>query len=457
MTDVISPENRMRSQTAGPAAAPALPEIKRPGFLRSFSYELFIGLRYLKSKRKSAFISLITVISIVGITVGVMALIIVLAVMSGFEEDLKSKILGTNSHVVVVTLDKQGMVNYPQIVRQIQEEEYVVAATPFILSQVMLTTRDNVAGVVLRGVLPTEEGNVTDITKNMVEGNILDLETRATGPDGSETRGIVIGRELAGMLGVFLNDPVNVVSPLGRITPLGMVPKMTQFRVVGIFDAGLYEYDTGLAYISLQEAQRFFDMGDRVTGIEVKLDDIYAANRARQGIQERLGHGYWAKDWMQMNRNLLSALKLEKIVMFIILSLIILVAALNIISTLTMVVMEKGKEIAILKSMGARRQSIMRIFMVEGMVIGLVGTLLGCALGLLVALNLETIVAFLENLFHFKVIDSSVYYIDKLPSRVEPLDVILVTAISCLISLLSTLYPSYKASKLAPVEALRYE
>jgi lipoprotein-releasing system permease protein len=254
-----------------------------------------------------------------------------------------------------------------------------------------------------------------------------------------------------------MGDAVNVVSPLGRITPLGMVPKMVQFRVVGIFDSGLYEYDTGLAYISLKDAQHFFDLGERVTGIEVKTGDIYAAGGIRERIQERLGPDYWAKDWMQMNRNLFSALKLEKITMFIILSLIILVAALNIISTLTMLVMEKGKEIAILKSMGARRKSIMRIFMVEGMIIGLVGTALGCGLGLLVALNLETIVGFIENLFNFKVIDSSVYYIDKLPSRVKTVDVALVVGISFLISLFSTLYPSYKASKLDPVEAIRYE
>ncbi len=422
-----------------------------------FNYELFIGLRYLKSKRKNTFVSLITLISIIGVTVGVMALIIVLAVMSGFEEDLKAKILGTNSHIVVLAFGKQGMTDYPEVVRKIRENAHVRSATPFIYNQVMLTSENSVAGVVLRGILPEEEGKVTDLTRNMVEGDLMNLNPPPGQPAATGPRGIVIGKELAGMLGVFLGDPVNVVSPLGRITPLGMVPKMTQFRVVGIFDAGLYEYDTGLAYISLSEAQKFFDLDDRVTGVEVKIDDIYHTTQIRQEIQDRLGPAFWAKDWMQMNRNLFSALRLEKITMFIILSLIILVAALNIISTLTMVVMEKGKDIAILKSMGAHRRSILRIFMVEGMIIGVVGTTIGCALGLLVALNLESVVAVIERLFHFKIIDSSVYYIDKLPSRVEPLDVLLVVSISFLISLASTLYPSYKASKLDPVEAIRYE
>ncbi len=421
------------------------------------TYEFFIAFRYLKSKRENAFISLITFISIAGITVGVMALIIVLAVMSGFEEDLKAKILGTNSHIVVLSIGKEGMANYSQVVEKVKQHHRVVSATPFIFSQVMLTTENNVAGVVLRGILPEEEGKVTEITKNIVEGDLRNLSPKTAGPEGAEVHGIVIGRELAGILGAYMGDPVNVVSPLSRITPLGMVPKMTRFRVVGIFDSGLYEYDTGLAYISLKEAQLFFDLGDHVTGLEVKIDDIYAARSVKEDIQSILGTGYWAKDWMQMNRSLFSALKLEKITMFIILSLIILVAALNIISSLTMLVMEKGKEIAILKSMGARRKSIMKIFMVEGMIIGFLGTTFGCLLGLLVALNLETIVGFIENLFHFKIIDSSVYYIDKLPSSVKSMDVTLVAMISFFISLLSTIFPSYKASKLDPVETIRYE
>ena len=421
-------------------------------------YEFFLGLRYLKSKRKSALVSLITVISVAGVTVGVMALIIVLAVMSGFEEDFKAKILGTNSHVIVVSTDRAGLAAADAVLARVRRHAHVVDAAPFVFSQVMLTTEGNVSGVVIRGVVPDAERRVTNVTRHMVAGDLSALRGPLPAAEGDgPARGIVLGRELASILGVYLGDPVNVVSPLGRITPVGMVPKMMRFRVVGIFDSGLYQYDTGLAYISLKDAQAFFDMGDRVTGIEVRLDDIYRAREVRRALQADLGPGYLVKDWTQMNRQLFSALRLEKVTMFIILSLIILVAALNIISTLTMVVMEKRKEIAVLKAMGARRSSIMKIFMVEGMIIGLAGTALGCALGLLVALNLEAVVGFLEATFHFKIIDASVYYIDRLPSTVKVLDVAAVVLMAMGISLCSTLYPAFKASTLDPVEALRYE
>jgi lipoprotein-releasing system permease protein len=254
-----------------------------------------------------------------------------------------------------------------------------------------------------------------------------------------------------------MNDTLQVISPLGNMTPMGMVPKMRRFAVVGIFQSGMYEYDNTLAYISIPVAQKFFDMGDRVTGIEIKTDDIYRVKEFAKEIRRILGFPFWTRDWMEMNRNLFSALRLEKIAMFIILVLIVLVAAFNIISTLIMVVMEKNKDIAILKSMGASSRGIMKIFLIEGLVIGVVGTSLGAALGLLAAFNLEKITDFVEHLFGFKILSSDVYYIDKLPSQVNPLDVtlILVTAIS--ISLVATIYPSWRASKLDPAEALRYE
>jgi lipoprotein-releasing system permease protein len=262
---------------------------------------------------------------------------------------------------------------------------------------------------------------------------------------------------LAKNLGVSANDTLQVISPLGTMTPTGMMPKMRRFRVVGIFYSGMYEYDNTMAYVSLESAQSFFSMGAYVTGIEIKTDDIYQVKEIGKEIRHKMGFSFWTKDWMEMNRNLFSALKLEKITMFIILVLIVLVAAFNIISTLIMVVMEKNKDIAILKSMGANPKGILKIFIIEGLVIGVVGTVFGTILGLVAALNLEKITGLVENLFGFKILSSDIYYIDKLPSQVNPLDVTLIVITAILISLLATLYPSWRASKLDPAEALRYE
>jgi len=415
-------------------------------------YEWFIGLRYLKAKRKQTFISIITVISIAGVTLGVMALIVVLAVMNGFEKNLKEKILGTYAHIIVLKAGQEGLDHYEEAAKKVDAVKGVVSAAPFILSQVMLSSASNVSGVVLKGIDPNLVGKVTDLASNLKAGSLQDLQK---GRDN--VAGIILGVELAKHLGVSMNDTLQVISPLGNMTPMGMMPKMRRFAVVGIFQSGMYEYDNSLAYISIPVAQKFFDMGDRVTGIEIKTGDIYRVKEIAKEIRRSLGFPFWTKDWMEMNRNLFSALRLEKIAMFIILVLIVLVAAFNIISTLIMVVMEKNKDIAILKSMGASSRGIMRIFLIEGLVIGVVGTFLGAVLGLLAAFNLEKITDFVEHLFGFKILSSDVYYIDKLPSQVNPLDVtlILVTAIS--ISLVATIYPSWRASKLDPAEALRYE
>jgi len=415
-------------------------------------YEWFIGLRYLKAKRKQTFISIITVISIAGVTLGVMALIVVLAVMNGFEKNLKEKILGTYAHIIVLKAGQEGLDHYEEVVKKVDAVRGVVSAAPFILSQVMLSSASSVSGVVLKGIDPNLAGKVTDLASNLKAGHLQDLEK---GRDN--LAGIILGVELAKHLGVSMNDTLQVISPLGNMTPMGMMPKMRRFAVVGIFQSGMYEYDNTLAYISIPIAQKFFDMGDRVTGIEIKTGDLYRVKEFAKEIRRLLGFPFWTKDWMEMNRNLFSALRLEKIAMFIILVLIVLVAAFNIISTLIMVVMEKNKDIAILKSMGASSRGIMKIFLIEGLVIGVVGTFLGAVLGLLAAFNLEKITDFVEHLFGFKILSSDVYYIDKLPSQVNPLDVtlILVTAIS--ISLVATIYPSWRASKLDPAEALRYE
>jgi lipoprotein-releasing system permease protein len=384
--------------------------------------------------------------------VGVMALIVVLAVMSGFEKTLKEKILGTQAHLVLLKASQEGMDHYEEVAMRVQEVKGVVSAAPFIFNQVMLSSESNVSGVVIKGIDPDRVGNVTELAHNMKAGRLQDLKE---GGDRDLT-GIILGVELAKHLGVSLNDIIQVISPLGTVTPMGMMPKMKRFRIVGIFYSGMYEYDNTMAYISLESAQKFFVMGARVTGIEIKTNDLYQVKKIGKEIRQKMGFPFWTKDWMEMNRNLFSALKLEKIAMFIILVLIVLVAAFNIISTLIMVVMEKNKDIAVLKSMGAPSMGILKIFIIEGGVIGVVGTIFGTILGLGAAFNLEKITGFVENLFGFKILSSDVYYIDKLPSQVNPLDIGLIVLTAILISLLATLYPSWRASKLDPAEALRY-
>mgnify|MGYP001564377696 FL=1 len=416
-------------------------------------YEWFIGLRYLKAKRKQTFISIITVISIAGVMVGVMALIVVLAVMSGFEKTLKEKILGTQAHLHLLKATQEGLDQYQEVTKRVEETKGVASAAPFIISQVMLSSESNVFGVVLKGIDPDRVGRVTELANNLKAGRLEDLK----GGKEGDSPGIILGIELAKHLSVSLNDSIQVISPLGTVTPMGMMPKMKRFRVKGIFYSGMYEFDNTMAYVSLESAQKFFSMGDRVTGIEIKTNDIYKVKEIGREIRRKMGFPFWTKDWMEMNRNLFSALRLEKIAMFIILVLIVLVAAFNIISTLIMVVMEKNKDIAILKSMGASSSSILKIFTIEGGVIGVVGTILGTILGLGAAFNLEKITDFVERLFGFKILSSDVYYIDKLPSQVNPPDVIFIVLTAVLISLLATLYPAWRASKLDPAEALRYE
>jgi lipoprotein-releasing system permease protein len=416
-------------------------------------YEWFIGLRYLRAKRKQTFISIITIISIAGVTVGVMALIVVLAVMTGFEKTLKEKILGTQAHLVLLKAGQEGMDHYEEVAKKVERVQRVVSAAPFIFNQVMLSSEANVSGVVLKGIDPDRVGKVTELVQNLKAGRLEDLKIMGEGG----LPGIILGIELAKHLSVTLNDPIQVISPLGTPTPMGMMPKMKPFRVKGIFHSGMYEYDNTMAYVSLESAQKFFSMGTSVTGIEIKTNDIYRVKEVGKEIRREMGFPFWTKDWMEMNRNLFSALKLEKIAMFIILVLIVLVAAFNIISTLIMVVMEKNKDIAILKSMGAPSGGILKIFIIEGLVIGIVGTTFGAVLGLGAAFNLEKITMFVENLFGFKILASDVYYIDKLPSQVNPIDVGLIVITAVLISFLATLYPSWRASKLDPAEALRYE
>ena len=429
-------------------------------------YEIFIGLRYLRAKRRHRTISLNTIVSVGGITLGVAALIGTLGIMTGFKEDLQAKILGTTSHIVIHDRTGESIADYGTLIKRLEEVPHVLAATPFVFRQVLLTSKSSVQGVVLRGIDPENEVRVTELGKNITSGRLEDLAhpervARLNAPGASEEptvsqpsalakpkpRGIVLGKELSLRLGAFVGDSLNLVSPVGRISAVAMVPKIRTFTVVAVFESGMYEYDSSLAYIRLSEAQEFFKIGDKVTGIEVKVDEIFKAAEIALSIQQALGFPYWARDWMQLNKNLFSALKLEKLMMFLLLVLITIVASFNIVSTLTMIVTEKQREIAILKAMGATRKSIMRIFMLNGVIIGLTGTLLGIPLG-------YTFLWLIETYWTF---DPSVYYISHIPVHVKALDVILVSCVAILISFAATLLPSFQAAKLDPAAALRYE
>ena len=427
------------------------------------SYELFVSIRHLSAKKSQKFISLNTWISIAGVGLGVMALIVVIAVMSGFSEDLRDKILGTNSHVVVSNMNRAMVENYDDIIKKVRSVEGVIAAAPFIMNQVMLINGDRVSGVVVRGIDPGKEETVSDLGKNMVSGTVTHLKTKSSFSGDIKVRGkknragIILGKELSRRLGVGVGDIVSMVSPVSRVTPVGLIPRMKLFKVVGVFESGMYEYDANLSFILLKSAQKFFSMKNGVSGIEVRVADIEQAGNIASVIQKELGFPYLVRDWMRMNRNLFSALKLEKIVMFIILILIIFVAAFNIVSTLFMLVMEKAKEIAILKSMGASCSSVMKIYSYQGLVIGFVGTFLGCATGFVIVPNLNEIVSAIESIFGIVAFPSDVYYLDRLPSKIQYTDSFLIIIFSIVICLAASLYPAWRASKLDLVDGLRYE
>jgi len=409
------------------------------------SFEYFIGGRYLRAKHKQAFLSLITMLSIAGVTVGVMALIVVIAVMAGFEADLKHRILGVESHVVLMR-HGSPFSDYRGIFEQVINTDGVEAATPFIYSQCMLRSTSGVSGAVMRGIDPDSAGRVIKILDSLV---LLNLKQMHQGGNSTFSEpGIILGSELARSLGVGTGDAVHMISFRGMISPIGHLPAMKRFKVAGLFESGMYEYDKSLAYINLNEAQKILRMGDSVTGIEVRVNDIYDASNIAEAIVADLGFPYWAKDWMRMNRNLFSALKLEKTVMFIILALIVLVAAFNIASTLIMMVMGKTRDIAILKAMGAKDSSIRKIFIFKGMIIGFVGTALGVCTGFILCKLLEK--------YKFIELPGDVYYISTLPVRLESLDVFLIAAASMMICFIATLYPAHQASRLNPVEAIRY-
>ena len=405
-------------------------------------YQVFIALRYLRSKRKHKGISVNTLISIGGVAVGVMALLVVLSVMSGFHEDLQRKILGVSAHVVV--LDYRGNISgYDEVLKKLEDEKDIVSVAPFVLGQVMVSSGKRAHGVFLRGIEPEMESRTTEILNYIKDGNPGDLSPRNGIP------GIILGRELASSLGVFIGDTIHIVSPFGEIGPLGMLPKVKPFRVVAIFEVGMFEYDSNLALCDMQSAQEFFGMGKDITGIELKVRDIYKAAEVREEVQRKLGFPFHATDWMQMHKNLFSALKLEKFAMFIILILIILVASFNIISTLIMNVIEKTREIAILKAMGATNKGIMTIFMLQGLIIGIIGTIIGVGSGYLLNNLLDK--------YEIIKLPADVYYLSHLPVKMKFSDFLAVSLSAIVISFFATIYPARQAAKLNPVEPLRYE
>jgi len=407
------------------------------------SFELFISSRYLKAKQKQTFISLITVLSIAGVTVGVMALIVVIAVMAGFESDLKSRILGVESHIVLMR-HGGGFSEYPRIIEYLKQTDNIEAATPFIYSQTMIRSASGISGAVLRGIEPSSAGAVI---KNF---NQTDLQSLSEYEIQDDMPGIILGNELASNLRVEKGDTIYLISPKGMLSPMGHLPSMKRFKIIGTFQSGMYEYDGSLAYIHFKEAQKILHLDDTVTGIEIRVSHIYDAGKIADKIVKELGFPYWTKDWMQMNKNLFSALKLEKTVMFIILALIILVAAFNIASSLIMMVMDKTKDIAILKTMGATDKNIRRIFVLKGMAIGSVGTMLGVVFGFLICTLLKY--------YKFIELPGDVYYITTLPVQLEMLDVFMIRGLPLTFfkNFLATLYPAHQASKLNPVEAIRY-
>ena len=383
-----------------------------------------------------------------GMALGVMALIVVLSVMNGFQKEIRERMLGASPHLEVVA-DGGRINNWRPVLARIASQPQVMASAPYVAGQGMLSFGQSVQGVMVRGIDPLLETHITELSNKIKSGRLTDLHRGGFG--------IVLGIDLARALGVRVGDKIMLIAPQGSITPAGMMPRLKQFRVVGIFEIGMAPYDSSLALIDISDAQKLFQLGDAVTGISTKLHDIDRAPDVARELQKMLPPELYANDWTHQNSNYFRAVQIEKKMMFIILSLIVAVAAFNIVSTLVMAVTDKQADIAILRTLGASPRSIMKIFIVQGVVIGVIGTLLGSFSGIVLALNLDVVVPFIEHLLGVQFLAKDVYYISELPSDLHYHEVLLVSGMSFLISLLATLYPSYRASKTQPAEALRYE
>ena len=409
------------------------------------TFEWFISQRYLTVKQKEAFVSLITFLSIAGVAVGVMALVVVIAVMSGAEIDIRDRILGIQSHMTV--MNYKGLItDTGSVIDAVQRVENVAAVTPLVYFQAMIRSSGGTSGIVLRGIDPESAGDVTEMLKHV--SGLLSPAASASTTDAEELPGIVLGESLARNLAAAQGDTVFLISPRGLTSGQDYVPARIRFRVMGFYSSGMHEYDSAMAYISLATAQKLLRVGDGVSSLAIRLHDIYLARQTAEALNTALSFPYWARDWMQMNRNLFSALRLQKTVMFIILTLIVIVAAFNIASTLIMMVMEKTQEIAILKTMGTTSRSIRKIFVYKGMVIGIVGTVLGVALGWVLCAVLKH--------YQFIELPEDVYYFATLPVRLEAIDVMAIASATLALCFLSTLYPAMRASRLNPVDAIRY-
>lgn len=411
--------------------------------------ELFVGLRYIRAKRRNQFISFISFSSMLGIALGVTALITVLSVMNGFVTELRERILGMAAHVTISGYEGE-LKDWRSVSKQvIESQQRVVGLAPYIRTEGMLTFGQEVSGSVIRGILPEEEPKVSNVWEKMLQGEITDLQP------GSYN--IILGKGLARSLGVVVGEKVTLVTPQAMTTPAGILPRLKRFTIAGIFEVGHNEYDTAMAFIHLQDAAKLFRYKDGVTGIRLKLDDLFQAPWVRQDLSKTLPGLYWLSDWTLQHANFFRAVQIEKRMMFIILFLIVAVAVFNLMSSLVMVVTDKQADIAILRTLGAKPSSIMLIFLVQGSVIGLIGLALGSIGGISLALNVETVVPFIERLFGVDFMPADVYYISDFPSELHWSDVFEITGIAFLLSLISTLFPAWRASRTQPAEALRYE
>ncbi len=411
-------------------------------------FELFVGLRYTRARRRNHFISFISLISILGIALGVMALITVMAVMNGFEKELRTRILGAASHATI-TLYEKPMQEWKILADTAIAHPGVEGAAPYVEGQVMVVKGKQVTGTVVRGVLPDSEPQVSDIDEKMVAGDLTDLQ-----PGKFE---IVLGNALARFLGAAVGDKVTIITPEASVTPVGVLPRMKRFTVVGIFEIGMFEYDRNFALLHADDASVLLRLNKGYSGVRLRLTDMFAARKIASDLAREVGEEYWVSDWTHRHANFFRAVRTEKTVMFVILALIVAVAAFNIVSTLVMVVTDKQSAIAILRTIGASPSSIMLIFLIQGALIGLVGTVLGVIGGILLALNVETLVPAIERLFQTQFLDPSVYYISSLPSELDYTDVWRVATLALVLTLLATLYPAWRAARTEPAEALAYE